>query len=117
MEETLEQMPGQDAPGTEDSVLRYLAERHPDDEEALTEMTALLAEGTGSTRLLETLYGGLRADRRVEDADRAGYLRGRNEAVEMERRAAVEGLPADDGGQPDTADLPLLRHIRRSVWD
>ena len=37
----------------EDAVLKYLAENHPDDENALSEMTALLDGATDSQALLD----------------------------------------------------------------
>ena len=42
----------------EDAVLKYLAENHPDDENALSEMTALLDGATDSQALLDAVYRG-----------------------------------------------------------
>ena len=100
----------------DDAVLQFLAEEHPADEGALEELTVLLSEGTDSRRLIATLYAGLRHDADVEAADGAGYLRGKNEVIERERLAESRRMPHDDGGHP-AGDIPLLRHIRRSVWD
>ena len=90
----------------EEAVLKYLADNHPDDDQALDEMMQLL-QGE-SDKLVEAVYKGLRYARDVDAASADGYLRGRNEAVER---------PKDDGGAPTDYDLPLLRNIRRSVWD
>ena len=89
----------------EEAVLKYLADNHPDDDQALDEMMQLL-QGE-SDKLVAAVYKGLRYARDVDAASADGYLRGRNEAVEQK----------DDGGAPTDYDLPLLRNIRRSVWD
>lgn len=104
--------------GVGDSVLAFLAKSHPDDESSLDDMIALLGEvkGLDDERLLEAVYRGAVYERDVAAAREQGRIDGRNEKIELEmcRKTA----PADDGGaeqEPD--DLPLLRHIRRSVWD
>ena len=112
----MEQQENKPAVTADDAVLQFLAEEHPADEGALEELTGLLSEGTDSRRLIATLYAGLRHDSDVEAADVAGYLRGKNEAIERERLAESRRMPHDDGGHP-AGDIPLLRHIRRSVWD
>ena len=98
----------------EEAVLKFLADNNPDDEAALEDMVRTLqGELPG---LVEVVYKGLHYDSDVEKADADGYLRGRNEAVEQKRQEE-HGLPRDDGGSPTDYDLPLLRSIRRSVWD
>lgn len=104
----------------EDQVLQFLAENHPDDEQSLDELTTLLSEATGVTdsRIMELAYKGSRYQRDIDNARQEGYLKGRNENIEMETRRRSASIPSDDGGLPDEApDLPLLRHMRRSVWD
>ena len=96
----------------EEAVLKYLADNHPDDDQALDEMMQLL-QGESDKRV-EAVYKGLRYARDVDAASADGYLRGRNEAVEQKRNAQQE-RPKD--GAPTDYDLPLLRNIRRSVWD
>ena len=69
--------------------------------------------------ILELLYQGANCEAAVEKARDEAYLRGRNEAVELEQ-ARRHAMPADDGGgitQEEEPDLPLLQYIRRSVWD
>lgn len=112
----VENLQGRDA-GIADAVLKYLAESHPEDEDALEVMTDLLGGGHECRKLLDAVYDGLRLERAVDEADKAGYLRGRNEAVEMKRRELYAFEAADDGGVPEDDDVPLLRNIRRSVWD
>lgn len=101
----------------EDAVLKYLAENHPDDENALSEMTALLDGATDSQALLDAVYRGIRSEQNAKDAENAGYLRGKNEAIEMRRAEIHSVLPADDSEDFADSSIPLLRHIRRSVWD
>ncbi len=103
--------------GIGENVLKYLADNHPDDEDALEEITRLLAGGTDSESVIAALYKGIRHDCDVKAADESGYLRGRNEAVAQERQKSFGNRPKDDGGAPEAYDLPLLRTIRRSVWD
>lgn len=79
----------------EEAVLKYLADNHPDDDQALDEMMQLL-QGE-SDKLVEAVYKGLRYARDVDAASADGYLRGRNEAVEQKRNAQQE-RPKDDGG-------------------
>lgn len=118
MEQEQTPTPAAGAPETAgDAVLRYLAATHPDDEDSLEKMTRLLEAGSGSADLLDTLYRGLHADEAAEEAAKTGYLRGRNEAVEMKRKESFAAFPSDDGGEPDDNGIPLLRNIRRSVWD
>ena len=103
-----------------DSVLAFLAKCHPGDENSLESMTVLLGSvgGLDDERLLEAVYKGMRYDRDVEDAREQGRIAGRNEKIENEMRRKAETVPADDGGlESNPDDLPLLRHIRRSVWD
>ncbi len=118
MENTENQKPKDaEVGGIGDSVLKYLAANHPDDEEALEEITRLLASGTDSEEVIAALYKGIRYDSDLKAADDSGYLRGRNEAVTQERQKSFGNRPKDDGGAPEAYDLPLLRSIRRSVWD
>ena len=105
----------------EESVLQFLAEEHPDDEGALSELTEIFdkARGIADRNLIELAYKGMRYDADMAAARNSGYVDGRNETIELERQALADALPKDDGGLPETEadDLPLLRHIRRSVWD
>ena len=85
----------------EDAVLKYLAENHPDDENALSEMTALLDSATDSQALLDAVYRGTRSEQNAKDAENAGYLRGKNEAIEMAvnagaKRETVEIIEVED---------------------
>lgn len=102
-----------------DAVLQFLASRHPDDEPALERMLRVLEGVTGAgDELMELVYRGLSRDEDVAAARHDGYIAGRNEQIEMARHMQAAAYPKDDGGAPDdTADLPLLRNIRRSVWD
>lgn len=116
MEKTEEKTEQQQAANAVDeAVLQYLADHHPDDEAALGQITQLLGGEVGE-QLIAAVYDGLRYANDVAAADAAGYLRGRNEAVAQKRREQ-DVYPKDDGGVPADYDLPLLRTIRRSVWD
>ena len=91
---TQRQWPGEDA------WLRYLADRHPDDEASLV------------------IYKGLHAEENVRKAEEAAYLKGRNENIEMRRLEQAGREPTDDGGRPEQeSDLLFLSHLRQSVWD
>ena len=57
----------------EEAVLKYLADNHPDDDQALDEMMQLL-QGE-SDKLVEAVYKGLRYVRDVDAASADGYLR------------------------------------------
>ena len=96
----------------EEAVLKYLADNHPDDDQALDEMMQLL-QGE-SDKLVEAVYKGLRYARDVDAASADGYLRGRNEAVEQKRNAQQE-RPKDDGGAPTDYDLPCGTESRQTT--
>ena len=62
-----------------------------------------ISEGQSS---LETL---------VEEAEQRGYLRGRNEQIEVSMRDSL--TPLSPGSQPGHRESSILNHIRRSVWE
>lgn len=104
----------------EEAVLAFLAKHYPGDERSLDTLTSLLSEvgGLDDERLLDALYKGVNHSRDVEAAREEGRIAGRNEKIELEMQADHAMDPVDDGGMDDGCDdLPLLRHIRRSVWD
>jgi len=105
-------------PAVDDRVLQFLAERHAEAEDVLDSMVEAVGgvpEVTDS--LLELVYRGLRHEADVAQARQEGYVEGRNEQIEVRRRSFDTVNPRDDGGIEEDPDLPLLRHIRRSVWD
>lgn len=104
----------------EEAVLAFLAKHYPGDERSLDTLTSLLSEvgGLGDERLLDAVYKGVNHSRDVEAAREEGRIAGRNEKIELEMQADHAMDPVDDGGMDDGCDdLPLLMHIRRSVWD
>lgn len=101
-----------------DSVLEFLARRHPDDEQALDSLITLLAGGIEDEMLMEAVYKGANYERDVAAAREQGRIAGRNEKIELEKQVKAVSVIADDGGVEACNDeLPLLRHMRRSVWD
>ncbi len=118
MNENEEKTIGKNEPIT-DAILRFLADNHPDDEAALEQMTATLGqmEGITDNRLLELVYKGVNYEKSLEEAGNKAYVKGRNEAIELESRKRTLTVGDDNGGGDDEPDLPLLRHIRKSVWD
>ena len=79
--------------------------------EQLTRLTEGLETGHLSDELLATLAKGLAHDDDVQNADAAGYLRGRNEKIEAVVRTQPE--PPDDA----TPTPVFPRYCRRSIWD
>ena len=77
---------------------------------SLTRLTQGLSPDEVSDDLLATLAQGVMHDNDVQNADAAGYLRGRNEKIE----AVLHPQPDDDDPQP-TPVFP--RYCRRSIWD
>lgn len=77
---------------------------------SLTRLTQGLSPDEVSDDLLATLAQGVMHDNDVQNADAAGYLRGRNEKIE----AVLHPQPDDDAPQP-TPVFP--RYCRRSIWD
>ena len=77
----------------------------------LTQLTEGLDESAATDELLTTLARGITHDDDVQNADAAGYLRGRNEKIE----AVLHPQP----DSPDESEsIPVFpRYCRRSVWD
>jgi hypothetical protein len=83
------------------------------DEEAtgrLQRLTQGMDPDSISPDLLETLARGITHDNDVENADAAGYLRGRNEKIE----AVLHPEPEDDAPQSQPV---FPRYCHRSIWD
>lgn len=79
----------------------------------LTELTSGLGDDSLTHDLLVTLARGITHDNDVQNADAAGYLRGRNEKIE----AVMHPDPDDDcSGERDTTPV-FPRYCRRSIWD
>ena len=83
-------------------------------EEPIADQLTHLTEGIDSdamtSDLLATLARGLTHDNDVQNADAAGYLRGRNENIE----AVLHPQPVEET-PPATPVFP--RYCRRSIWD
>ena len=77
----------------------------------LAELTNGLGDDSLTHDLLVTLARGITHDNDMQNADAAGYLRGRNEKIE----AVMHPDPDDDGDREATPVFP--RYCRRSVWD
>ena len=78
--------------------------------DSLTRLTQGLDPDEVTEDLLSTLARGLTHDNDVQNADAAGYLRGRNEKIE----AVLHPQPDNDEPEP-TPVFP--RYCRRSIWD
>jgi len=77
----------------------------------LTQLTAGLASDTASDDLLDTLARGICHDEDVNNADAAGYLRGRNEKID----AVMRPEPQEDDESRATPVFP--QYCRHSIWD
>ena len=78
----------------------------------LQELTAGIATNAVTEALLATLARGLTHDEDVQNADAAGYLRGRNEKIE----AVLHQQPQDE--EEEIQATPVFpRYCRRSIWD
>ena len=76
----------------------------------LSQLAGGLDAASLSPELLSTLARGITHDQDVENADAAGYLRGRNEKIE----AVLPPQPQDD----EASRAPIFpRYCRRSIWD
>ena len=102
----------------ENCIIRFLSERHADDEHALDVMTEKLSGmGEIADDTLELFYQGINYQRDLETAKSESYLRGKNEKIECIIKEQNESMPVDDGGLPEQDDSIILRHIRPSIWD
>ena len=76
----------------------------------LQQLTQNLDNAIVSHELLSTIAQGLTHDTDVQNADAAGYLRGRNEKIEAVLHPEPEEEPAQS--------VPVFpRYCRRSIWD
>ena len=84
-------------------------------EEAVSEQLTQLTQGMDAEHvtpeLLSTLAQGITHDEDVQNADAAGYLRGRNEKIE-----AVLHPQPEAGDESQTTPV-FPRYCRRSIWD
>ena len=76
----------------------------------LSELAAGIPSEGISDDLLATLARGISHDEDVQNADAAGYLRGRNEKIE----AVLHPEPEDDAPQSQPV---FPRYCHRSIWD
>ena len=79
----------------------------------LSELAAGIPSEGISDDLLATLARGISHDEDVQNADAAGYLRGRNEKIE----AVLHPEPQDEEETPTTATPVFPRYCRRSIWE
>lgn len=57
-------------------------------------------------------------DALVVEAERRGYMRGRNEQIEVKMREPSQWQsPVDGGGNPGREEAMILSNRRRSVWE
>ena len=77
----------------------------------LQQLTQDLDNAIVSHELLSTLAQGLTHDTDVQNADAAGYLRGRNEKIE----AVLHPQTLVEDESPTTPVFP--RYCRRSIWE
>ena len=78
----------------------------------LAELTAGLEPNAVTTELLATIAHGITHDDDVQNADAAGYLRGRNEKIE----AVLHMQPEEDSHNPGLS-INFPRYCHRSIWD
>ena len=79
----------------------------------LSELAAGIPSEGISDDLLATLARGISHDEDVQNADAAGYLRGRNEKIEV----VLHPEPQDEEEGPATATPVFPRYCRRSIWE
>ncbi len=78
----------------------------------LQQLTQGIDESSISPELLTTLAQGITHDTDVDNADAAGYLRGRNENIE----AVMHPQPQADEQLPQSTPV-FPRYTRRSIWE
>ena len=81
-------------------------------QQRLTQLTQGIGTDDISDELLTTLARGVTHDDDVQNADAAGYLRGRNEKIE----AVLHPQPQDEE-DAQTATPVFPRYCHRSIWD
>ena len=101
-------------PAASPTLAQRIAAMDMDEEKTrrLTLLTQGLTDTATSDELLDTLVQGIMHDEDVQNADAAGYLRGRNEKIE----AVMHSQPQDD--EDETQVSPVFpQYCRRSIWD
>ena len=79
----------------------------------LAELTASLNAEAVTPELLATLAHGITHDDDVQNADAAGYLRGRNEKIE----AVLHPQPDEEDENAQSLSINFPRYCHRSIWD
>ena len=77
----------------------------------VTEVLAPLEQGRLSHNVVKLIAQAIGRDEDLKNADAAGYLRGRNEKIELVNRAAEEPPEAE------VKPVAFPRYSRRSFWD
>ena len=101
-------------PAASPTLAQRIAAMDMDEEKTrrLTLLTQGLTDTATSDELLDTLVQGIMHDEDVQNANAAGYLRGRNEKIE----AVMHPQPQDD--EDETQVSPVFpQYCRRSIWD
>lgn len=101
-------------PATSPTLAQRIAAMDMDKEKTrrLTLLTQGLTDTATSDELLDTLVQGIMHDEDVQNADAAGYLRGRNEKIE----AVMHPQPQDDEDETQVSSV-FPQYCRRSIWD
>lgn len=78
-----------------------------------------LMKDVAETTALELIEKGLTYDDAVAEADKEGYLRGKNEKIELVKNHRMPLLDADESSEEDTPENHTVfpRYRKRSVWD
>lgn len=107
------QQDAQQQPGASPTLADRIAVLGLDEENnaKLRQLTDGIDPQNVSSDLLDTLARGVTHDNDVENADAAGYLRGRNEKIE----AVLH--PEPDSNVEAEATPVFPRYCRRSIWD
>lgn len=99
----------QQSPGTCDDPPTENTGNTNDDSSSITDVMQALLKDDRIGSFIDSL---------LKDAEQRGYLRGRNEQIEVKMREPGEwqGIAGEPGGSSST-ETTILNHLRRSVWE
>lgn len=99
----------QQSPGTCDDPPTENTGNANDDSSSITDVMQALLKDDRIGSFIDSL---------LKDAEQRGYLRGRNEQIEVKMREPGEwqGIAGEPGGSSST-ETTILNHLRRSVWE
>lgn len=89
-------------------------------ENELQVLNANIYDEISRTKVLKVLCQGLHYEQMVSDAERRGYIKGRNENIEIKKAKGKKFMPElteREASDKEQRDIAILKNPRKSIWD